>query len=724
MESRQKNVGPLSPPGVRTLRLTRPLSLCLLFLLYLLAYLLVPYWDVPREDWQKLGMAVFTGCLGLAWAWLGSEAMEIRFSRREAVWLLVALGLLGAINAMPLTSDLSWRGDEDHHFKASRMMVDYAGQCWLPCLLALIPLVVTLLWQRGPGGKVVWAKLLALQAVTAGLVVLAVVVIKPKMIISPATYPLVVPWMESIFLQLGRPFLGWIPAPEVFYRMVPLLSAAGMAWYCSRHVMNDSPGGGKGLSLVARGLFIVAVGTVPVLFYYSSILYLEMPVLLCMTVLCLGADDLLGAPVEELARKPLWIAVLLVGFLKDNVAPLLGVLVACRWLARAASVWKSPRRLQAALGEARFAYCAMAPYFTYAVYRVFFSGVKRTYSPAASNLVDPETYNILGQAMASQYGLAAALFLAGMVLLAFRRKSRPLFLALAIFGGWGLWHVLDMRTVLGYSRFMLYFAPAVLCGAVEVFRLPWRPGVAAVQRGEGVPPLRTEGILPSVSPSSSAAAPLKKTRREKEEVRERDPYGQAALAASSTGPKWPAAAAIALMLAWIGVNVYLSPIHADGSRKAAWGQYRWDETFESMAYLRDQIPRSEWNSYRFDWTEHSYPYRSALRYVTRTYPNDRTLLIGAYYQYWVEFYAPAPSRFDRYWSPMFAKKDLDESATIEQFLQAARKGEIRHVLLQLRDEVVPDPAHMFGFKREKVFENASHALVLYSLPAGEGPGRP
>jgi hypothetical protein len=719
MKSRQNNVSPSLPPGVRTVKLTRPLSLAILFFVYLLAYLLVPYWDAPDQDWQKLAMAAFTGCLGLAWAWLGSGAMELRFSRREALWLLAAVVMLGAINAMPLTADLAWRGDEDHHFKSTRMMADYVGQCWPAVLVAIAPLVATLLWQRTSPGKPIVAKLLGLQAATAVIVILAVVVIKPQMMIPPVTYPLMVSWMGSIFLQLGRPFLGWIPTPEVFYRMVPFLSAVGLAWVCSRHVMKDDPAKGKGLSMAVRGLCIVAVGTVPILFYYSSILYLEMPVLLCMTVLCLGADDLLGAPMEELTTKPLWLAVLLVGFMKDNVAPLLGILVACRWLAQAANVWKAPRRLQAALGEVRFAFCAMAPYFTYAVYRVFFSTVHRTYSPAASNLADPETYDILGRAMASQYGPAAALLLAGIVLLALRRRSRPLLLSLAILLGWGLWHVLDMRTVLGYSRFMLYFAPAVLCGAVEVFRRPWRPAAAAVPRGEGVSPLRPEGILPSASSSSSSAAP-KKTRRE-------EARGPDALATSTTSP-WPSVAAVVVLLAWIGVNVYLSPFHLDGSRKPTWGQYRWDETFESSPGMRDPdhgIPPAQWHLFHLDWAEQSYPYRSALRYVIQSYPNDRTLLTGGYYQYWSQFYTGPTDRIGGFWPPgLFARNDLDESAKAAYSFQYALSQRYRHVLYQVRDKVFDDPAQMSGFKREKVFQNSSHVLVLYSLPAGAAPARP
>ena len=107
------------------------------------------------------------------------------------------------------------------------------------------------------------------------------------------------------------------------------------------------------------------------------------------------------------------------------------------------------------------------------------------------------------------------------------------------------------------------------------------------------------------------------------------------------------------------------------------------------------------------------------------HPNDGTMLTGGYYQYWFQFYTGPTNRIGGFWPPdLFSRTDVGESDMAAYSLQYALSHGYRHVLYQVRDKVFDDPAQMSGFKREKVFQNSSHALVLYSLPPGAEPARP
>ncbi len=642
---------PLSPPEDRTLTLPRPIVFALLLALYSLCYLLIPYWNLPEKLWQRQAMAVITAAAGLLWAYGASGTVQLRISRQGLWGLLAALVVLAAANYLPITSDLSWRGDEDHHFKSSYMMGGVLAQMWFPLILLALPLIVMIV-KRPAASPAMRPVLLAVGAATIAAALLVSWQFPPKMEISPATYPLLVPTLASLPVRMLAPLYSSPYPAEWVFRVVPLMGAVILAWHCSRQAL---AAGGKA-SLAASALMALAVGTVPVVYYYSSILYLEMPAIVCMTIVCFGAKNLLTARAEEVVRDPRWYALILMGFLKDTMVAYLGAFMLCRLGVRAVAIARGDRRLAALLGEIRVGFCAVAPYVTYAVYRIFFSTVGRKYAPSFSAFFDGQTYDILASAFTTEYGLLGVLFLVGLVVLWVQRKRLEVLLVGVSFGVWAVMHITDIPDVLGYSRFMLYFMPMMAVAASHAVGAAWRKAPVGTLAGLAV---------------------------------------------------------------WAGLNLLLSPFHIDGSKLAAWGQYRSDTHAYSMGGWQQEIEAKRlYRVYRLDWTEHSYPYRSAIRYVQEKYPQDRTLLLGAYYQYWQQYYTGETDRFRRW--PVFelSRRDLNESVAASLMLEKACEAGVQHVLYHVLGDATPRPPVTYGFELEKVFQNDAHQIVLYTSTAG------
>ena len=81
-------------------------------------------------------------------------------------------------------------------------------------------------------------------------------------------YPYFVRWCAALPVLLFSPFMNVTPPltgylSEAAYRLVPLLSAIGIVWVVWRHTSGAPP---------TRWLLALAVGTTPLLVYYSSTL--------------------------------------------------------------------------------------------------------------------------------------------------------------------------------------------------------------------------------------------------------------------------------------------------------------------------------------------------------------------------------------------------------------------------------------------------------------------
>ena len=594
-----------------TLGLPRSFMFACLFSVFSLSYLITPYWAVFQE-WEKVIALIGTTGLGLAWATLSSNRVALRIQRLNPLPYLLILIILGLLNYRPLFSVIPWRGDEDYHIWVTLSL----WKSFRPAL-AVLGAVFFAWFLFGAWRENKWSyfpSLLLLLAVP--LVGLSFIDLSEKKYFEVIfRYPFLIKYINAIPLYIASA-LGSV-FHEAVFRVIPFISIIILACYCNQKLSTDH-------RLIGL-LFGISVGTIPLIFYYSSILYIEMPAVLLMTISCLGIEDLLKK--REITDCPAWYALIVVGFIKETTIPFLISFVLLRLIFRTLSLLPLGISFSDIVDEAKVIFCTLLPTSLFVAYRSQFD-VWRKYSSDFSQLIDPEVYITLTRSFWDQFGPFIFLFFGGCLVLAYRRHYRALLFLVIAFGADLMFHVIDDAGYIwiGYSRFNLFLAPIVIAGAYYLLRF-----------------------------------------------------------LSDNRPRWTGY----LLVVVIAVNVILSPVNIDGTKKPLWGNYL------------------------SDTSEHYYPYGKAISWMKDQHPSDNIMFAGMDYVYYFEFYF---QKFE--WFPTFDKKFVKrgEGAKegLERILDEAGQEGYPVVLYHVLGVDMPEPADLHGFVLEKTFKNDAHTLMLYS----------
>jgi hypothetical protein len=210
----------------------------------------------------------------------------------------------------------------------------------------------------------------------------------------------------------------------------------------------------------------LVVATLPTLLYHGTLLYLELPLLPLLVLLVRAGRRWLLASPERLAGGNAWWAALALGFLKDTGIIAVGIL----WLTRVAVrgtflMRRNEWSVRALLAEARVAFVTLGPGTLYLLLRALHGS--RPYQPHFENFLAIETWLQAARGLGEQFGFLWLPALAGAWLLARRRAWAQLLAAGALFGGMGLFHLLEEPRWVGLARFNLLLLPAVLVLAWE-----------------------------------------------------------------------------------------------------------------------------------------------------------------------------------------------------------------------------------------------------------------
>ncbi len=479
------------PPPL-LLRLHRPLVATALFFFFALAFVAAPFWLLAESRSGRISSLLATVAAGALWTWISARALRLSLDRRAWIPAVILLPLMAGLNLRALTSAIPWRGDEGYHIAFVLSFAKLIPTSWLLLAILASGLLLFAVWRR-PG--LAAAACAVLVAGGIGIYLLR----RPPPLEAILRYPFVSRWFQALTPILLRPLAGL--NHEVLYRIVPFVSAAALCWLYARSVHPRSP-----VIAVVLGL---AAATVPSLFYYSSMLYLEMPAVLLMYVVCRDSEELLALPFAELTARPAWYALVLIGFIKETTAAFLLAFVALRIIIRARTSPGNAPWWKLALEELLAAAGVLLPLVVYLAYRSAF-GNPREFHFLPANLLDPRLAPVLLRSFLEQFGLLFLLFLAGLGLLAGRRQFRKALFLLAAVIATTLFHLLDAAKYAGYSRFNLFVLPAVLAGSVVFLQFV------------------------------------------------------------GTKKKWYLPALAALLLA---SNLALSPVNWDGSKKPYWGNY-------------------------------------------------------------------------------------------------------------------------------------------------------
>jgi hypothetical protein len=508
---RQDQVTAVETGGGRAVSFSRELTFVVLFFLFLLTFLLTPLWKLPVAMPMRFGLAVALVGIGIGWAYAAAGQFRLDVSNRLLPWLLVGLGILGVLNWRAITYDVPWQGDEDYHIQVILGLAGTLRSYWYFFAVALAPIVVLAVRnRRALGSGIIRKGLILVQLLVAGLVIVGLSYTKSAYTfhVGPdqfhlARYPWLSEWLATIpvvLLHLVHP--GFV---EASFRVVPFVSAVLLVVYCARR-SGSIPWWGM-------ILYMVSLATIPLIFYHSSIQFLEMPAIFLMTVVCLNVEELLDATISELFEKPSWYALLLIGFIKESLVPFLAVFLVCRLVVQLRREYSRKGWMGIVAQEARIAYCVLAPVATYLVCRLYVAGGERAYVPTWQFLSSMDTYRILLRASWEQFGVGVLLFLLGLAFYWRQRRLKALMFHVAACGALLVFLLGDAWgwMFLCHSRFMLLLVPLIISAQREVV-------VAAYSRSRVVAGL--------------------------------------------------------MLLVVIGGNLLMSPVNLDGAKKTGWGNYR------------------------------------------------------------------------------------------------------------------------------------------------------
>ena len=262
------------------------------------------------------------------------------------------------------------------------------------------------------------------------------------------------------------------PYHEILFRIIPFLSVVGLAWYFQRSINQKE--------IHSKFLWGLAIGTIPIVFYYSSILYLEIPAIFLMTLVCIRISNLLQKDFVGLKQDIGWYALILIGFIKETTLPFLLCFLIYRTII---SLWNrtsneklNPHTEETADVKTKlpigqffrdefFVYfVTLLPIVYYLSFRTIFENT-REYTLTLSNLLDISIYTVMGRSFLEQFGIFPVFFIGGCILLFKKKKYFILWFYIILIIGYALFYFLDQNEYIGYSRFNLFFLPPILAGS-------------------------------------------------------------------------------------------------------------------------------------------------------------------------------------------------------------------------------------------------------------------
>ena len=497
--------------------------------LYTLAFILSPYWLYAQSNNLMIIFLGATALLGVIWSNIASGTPTLQLRPTSFFILPALLSLLIPLNLRQLLSVIPWRGDERTHIQVSLFLFDLIQPLWaLAFVLALI-LFLVLAWKSPKWAGVFY---------TACLLILLPLLFNHKIFPqAPATadiilrYPFVNYWPNAILLVFVNLFRD--PYSEIFYRLIPCLASVLIVVIATKNYFNRN----IPLALLTG----LAIATIPLLFYYSSILYLELPAVLLMLIVCLRIKPLLLGDFDEIKNDPAWVALILIGFIKETALPFLLIfmffrlgLTALRFTRWAPSPEKrlnfaheNPLQplLKLAFNEFQIAFSVLFPIIFYIFLRSTLIST-RSLGLQPQNLWQLSTYLVLVRSFLEQFGLFQLIFLIGCLRLIKKKEVIPALFFLTLYLGIPLFHSLDDWQYIGYSRFNLFMLPAILGGSAAF-----------------------------LDDLNNSGAGLKKTIL-------------------------PGL----LLTALIASNLWISPINLDGTKKPLWGNYNVDTSEHYYPY--------------------------------------------------------------------------------------------------------------------------------------------
>ena len=455
-----------------------------------IAHVASPYWLLPLTVTGRGAALALLVLLAASWARIASSDVTWQ-PQRVPPWVPVLIVAALTIVCLPgLVAPLEFRGDEDVHVARPLAAIEALQRLTVahpPTVATLIAIGVLLLALRPR-----LAALLSAVALLALPLVLAACFLarppSPEILAKLGRYPILSAWLHTAAafspFELAPP-LRHLLYQEALFRLVPFFSLLSLATWVARVV--------KG-SAALRALLALALATPPVLLYYATALYLELPAVALITVGLYGLDvsavRLLRGRVESGALLALAVGLLL----KESAAALGLAAVAAVSALLFAARGSAGARLRA---SARLAAVVLTPAAVYLFWRTTTPALRalRASSFDPAPLGNPDLYWSLPGAMAVSLGAPLLLLAAVGVVVSVRRRPWAVFIwgssllgmLLLLAGDWVTTTTAGpLPAHWGHSRMLLLTFPPICCFAIEACRFLCRRSAGSLTAAAGL----------------------------------------------------------------------------------------------------------------------------------------------------------------------------------------------------------------------------------------------
>jgi hypothetical protein len=441
----------------KSILLPRMCVIALLAGIYTLGFIVTPYWIRTNSTSEMIFILALTVGIGAIWSFLSAKDLEVRLEPLNWWQLLILLAGLVILNFKALTIDIPWRGDEGIHITRTLALVSNISIIWVLAFIIVFISTAMLAWKKSK-----WSILLGILSI-AGVISFNIVK-NPLTGISSSIlmrYPFINYWFYAIIPSLAMA-IKVNPYQEVFFRMVPFLSTFALVWIFQRDLCRSKP--------ILNLFWGLAVASIPLVYYYSSILYIEMPAIALMLIVCLNIPSLLKDDFQKIKQNPAWYALILTGFIKETTIPFLVCFVGWRLIASAVQGRISLKSIKTSLrsleDELLIAVSVLMPVSFYLFLRGTLSQQARWFSLTLANLSKPIVYSTLLRSFTDQLGLPfLLLFCASCFFLFWKKEFLQAGFFLTLFVLYPAFFAVDTLIYTGYSRFNLFIIPPVLAGA-------------------------------------------------------------------------------------------------------------------------------------------------------------------------------------------------------------------------------------------------------------------
>src|SRR3989344_3203395 len=440
-----------------------------LWCIFSLGFILAPYWQV--FSWWPLKYSLLLILVGLVSIWAMITAKKITWKGGNFdIWHIGLLTFLIYLTHFGLVAaDIPWQGDEEYHVNRLLDIFSYFafyGQDWHFYLLRN-PFLGILLTEALVISSILFFKKIRLfqkisRAKNYWIVVATLVfptlatTIFPSTVFSDQTgifkladiirYPYLQRWWQFVLVW---PF----PVKIQLYRALPFLSLLLIAWILYFWFAKKLPH-----KLLAVG-YAYAFTTIPLMTFYGSLLYLELPIVFIMLICLFQIKNIISQPYSILTKQPVWLCLVILPFLKETTIMFLLLVVGVRTIFQQFVLSKNLRPKRFLLSEFLFAVSILSPAILYLLFRKYFSGF-RPYGWQLVNIVTLTNYLVLGKALFLQFGFLMIFGAIGVVYLVkkdpFGLKLQLLFLVGSI-----IFFLGDEWEFVGYSRWNLFLVPGI-----------------------------------------------------------------------------------------------------------------------------------------------------------------------------------------------------------------------------------------------------------------------